>query len=114
MTAAHDLPWLEAPWQFFHPEPGNAFVLNVIRHEVGLAMREVSGWPEVVTRRTIRLWVEGPVGWGLRPYVDVMNQELVGQLEGLLGAIGERPLRVGLVRHGRGRATNYTVRIALP
>ena len=114
MTSPADPRMLEAPWQFFYVAPGEAFVLNVIRHEVGLAMREVSGWPEVVTRRTIRLWVEGPVGWGLRPYVDTMNQELVAQLEGLLGAIGDRPLRVGLVRHGRGRATNYTVRIAPP
>jgi hypothetical protein len=53
------------------------FELRVMRWEVGLSIREVNEPPGAKQLTTIRLYLPGPGGWGLKPYVDFTNRILM-------------------------------------
>lgn len=127
------MDWLDPPYQFFHPEPGLPFILPVVRYEVGLAQRPVDDPSGYVVRTTIRFHVPGPVGWGLRPYVDFTNQGLIQRVLSLyedmldrtkrtltldsistleaLSPARPRPLMLRLTRHGRRLDTMYEAEV---
>ncbi len=104
--------WLDPPYQFVRLAPGAAATLEVLRHEVGQAFRPLTRPPWVVPAPAVRLWIAGPVGWGLRPYVDFSGQRLQEQVDDLLTRLPVRPVRVILTPTYAGIETRYTVSVA--
>jgi len=127
------MEWLDPPWRFWHPEPGEPFELRVRRFEVGLAEREVDDPPRRIVRPTIRFHLppgEGPDGGD---YVDFTNRGLIlrmveirreelrrapalplAELEAAVEAwdfATERPVILRMVRLGRGLDTQYEVKV---
>lgn len=127
------MEWLDPPWRFWHPEPGEPFELRVRRFEVGLATREIDDPPYQIVRPTIRFHLppgEGPDGGD---YVDFTNRGLILRVlaitgeelrrageappEELIAAVEawdpgtDRPVVFRMVRHGRGLDTQYEVKV---
>lgn len=127
------MDWLEPPFQFFHPHPGEPFDLAVVRYQVGLAQREISEPPGSKVLPTIRFHLPGPGGWGLLPYVDFSNRILIQRVLAIYNELLERwarqipfpnpiegerllpkrpgALRLRLTRNGTGLATVYDVEV---
>jgi hypothetical protein len=125
--------WLEPPFQFFHPHPGEPFDLAVVRYQVGLAQREISEPPGSKVLPTIRFHLPGPGGWGLLPYVDFSNRILIQRVLAIYNDLINRnrraiplpdlrlmdklldsepePLTLRLTRSGTGLATVYGVEV---
>lgn len=128
-----DMEWLESPFRFWHPTPGEPFVLRVRRYQVGLAMREVDDPPRIVVRPTIRFHL--PPGEGLdgSDYMDFTNRGLIHRVMALWedlarGAVTkgdaelvrtleatsparERAVTLELIRLGERLDTQYEVRV---
>lgn len=127
------MDWLEPPWEFWHPEPGEPFELRVLRYEVGMAERVVGDPPARIVRPTIRFHLPPGEGPGGADYVDFTNQGLILRmmeirreelkraarrpLADMVAAIDawdfgrDRPVVLRVVRHGRGLDTQYEVKV---
>lgn len=128
------MDWLDPPWRFWHPEPGEPFELRVRRFEVGLATREIDQPPHQIVRPTIRFHLppgEGPDGGD---YVDFTNRGLILRVLAITGEEldrarllpatelveaaeawdpgTDRSVVFRMVRHGRGLDTQYEVVVA--
>ncbi len=130
------MDWLDPPWQFFHPHPGQPFDLHVMRWEVGLSIRDVNEPPGAKQLTTIRFHLPGPGGWGLRPYVDFTNRILMNRVFAIYKDLIDRTERqvpfpstdwlariapsspevvvLRLTRAGTGLATVYDVELLEP
>lgn len=109
------MDWLEAPYQFFHPQPELPFELAVVRYEVGLAQRPIVDPPGFVNKPTIRFHLAKPIPPGLflairtggsaeterispeeldqRPYLDFTNKVLIQKVLRLYDDLIERSER---------------------
>ncbi len=130
------MDYLEPPYQFFHPHPGVPFDLAVVRFDVGLAQREISEPPGSRVLPTIRFYLPGSGGWGLRPYVDFSNRILMQRVFAIWKDLIDRAERqvpfpstewlkrtapsqpeyvlLRLTRAGTGLATVYDVEVLEP